>query len=225
MATHTNESMLGTTTAATQSPEKRRFEINNFTFWIGLVITAVIGSGIWLAIHIAEVPYDVDDISSLYTCLVIVFTLLYYSKSLHNKYDYFKQNAEREEARASEQLRLKKLHYTYDTADDWYLSPLETNRKNLRRVLEIGDGSAILAHLQQNRDDEEAILNVLNYFEYLSVLIQRDLVDSGALQDIFKTLFVEVYRNLEEYIKYRQRVRGPRIYKSFINVSSHWANS
>ncbi len=194
------------------------------TFWLALLITVVLGSIIWLVLYLCKIPLDVDDVTSIYTFCLLLFTLLFYSKSLHAKYNQYTLQQLRDEKREDERLRLEKLHYTYNVLDDWYMSPtLVVERKYASKAIEAGTPKQILDHLKDTPEDEDAVKSILNYFEYVSVLLDKELIEEQATQALFKSLFLHFNKHFRPYIEYRQRERGPRIFMAFVRIASKWA--
>jgi hypothetical protein len=69
----------------------------------------------------------------------------------------------------------------------------------------------------------ESYLNeVLNFFEEMSVWVEKDIIDENTLKDFYLTIIVRYYAVFEPWIQEKRRERGPRLFKSFENLYNRW---
>jgi len=190
-----------------------KISYSNLTFWISLLCTLVFGSIIWFYLEYSEIEYDIDDLTSIYTGFLILFTIFYYSRS--TCYDQELNN---------EEFRLKKLHYSYDVFDDFFLSPILIESQKVFGKINDDKIKDAKDYLLKNKDAGQQIRILLNYFEYISVLAENGLVEMTVAKDLFKTLFVESLNLLKPYIQYLQDNRSKRLYKSYCKIAENWSS-
>jgi len=165
---------------------------------------------------------EAKDVIALFTSGLVTTTLIYTAKNLRlnfeasqaklqfdsDKFDYEK-NAK------SEEIRRKKIEYSFQVCSQWY-SPAMAVHVELSRSFVRKHADKLRDHviadfvneLEENLESRRCVISVLNYFENISLLIFKELIDKEIMRDSFKTLFCEYYKVLKPYIIERQKQSG-----------------
>ena len=82
-----------------------------------------------------------------------------------------------------------------------------------------------MAFLEENQNLESEIVQVLNYFEHISLLIKKNHVDEEIIKDSFKTLFIRVYALTRNFIHHSQTQKSHTIWSEFVSTAKKWSNN
>jgi len=81
----------------------------------------------------------------------------------------------------------------------------------------------ILERLTKHSTEEEDIVRLLNFFEYMGQDIKLDVVDSNYLKDYFYSVVVSLYECFRKYIEYNQFDVCNRLkFCNFIYLAQRW---
>ncbi len=206
-------------------PDSVDFSISNWTLIVGLAITVIAVVVVFLCSLYFSFKFDFRDYATLFTCGVICTTLFYTAKNIRLTYEYHIQKLGAE----GDDKRLKKLELTIQISGEWFKSlseHVETARNFLKQSNLTPDGSvnvpAFVKSIEDNPNARKSLVVILNYFEYLSLLLKCELIDEQTLKGAFKTLFCEYFSRLKPYIDERQKA-SKRYLMHYEEVASKWS--
>ncbi len=105
---------------------------------------------------------------------------------------------------------------TFSTAVDWNKSPitdhiilLTKHQAEINVFIEKQDATLFwefLTNINKSYSLEvrSALAGILNYFEYVCIGIDKDLIDEAFVRDFFETIFLKYHEKYLFYIKFRR---------------------
>jgi hypothetical protein len=218
-----------------KKPDHWNLTIPNFTFYFGLLLTAIVLSAVIILSRYVDLKLEVRDYITLCTSGAICTTLAYHSKNVALTYQYHLeklaldiQKLESDKLKNEKDVERKKLEYTFYVSNDWFKSLSEcvqrsrvfiNNNRNNWHISNIPD---FISKIESNPEDRKALISVLNYFEYISLLIKNDLVHEETIKSFFKTVFCEYFSVLKPYIDERQKV-SRRYLLNYEEIALKWS--
>jgi len=219
-------------------PDDGNIKLNYKTLYIGSGVTIVgVLIFIWAANQTA-VKYEIRDILAMLTYGIVSTTLLYHAKNLKLNYDanqakleFDKSKFEEEKAIKLKEQKSNKIVYSFEATTLWFKPEMgkhvEVARKFLntnKKELNSGPIEVFKHKLNESIETRMAVTCVLNYFENLSVMIKRDILDEETIKSCFKSVFVDYYKALKRYIDEIQK-KSSRYLMNFEELAQKWEKS
>ncbi len=79
--------------------------------------------------------------------------------------------------------------------------------------------------IDEEPDREQNLTNVLNFFEEMALLINKGVIDEGVIEEIYHTVIVRCYSQLEPWIRELRSKRGERVYGDLKKLYERWSVS
>ncbi|TAM93881.1 MAG: DUF4760 domain-containing protein [Chitinophagaceae bacterium] len=206
------------------------------TIFLGIIITLLINLGVYYISRITGHTLQLRDYIALFSAGVVTTALVYTALGLKINYNvnreklmFDKEKFEYEKNQYIEIQNRKRREFAYQVSSNWFNNDFAECVQTARHFLKPLKGK--LNSHQEIEDYENAldadllvrksILSVLNYFEYVSILIEDQVIDEDAIKDAFKTLFCDYYKTLKSVIEHHQR-ENHRYFKNYACVSKRW---
>jgi Domain of unknown function (DUF4760) len=213
------------------SPDKAKFDfsINNVTFTVGLLITIAC----MVAAHFVAAHYnyglELRDYLSVFTCGIICTTLFYHSKNVVLTHRYHKEKLDFEKQKLIDENKRRKLEFSLLVTSEWFKPTVFDCADKARRFInsnksKLNNGVVFIEILDADIENRKAVIMVLNYFEHISLLIKKDLIEEDTVKDAFKTVFCDYYSSLKPYIEERQKKSG-RFLMNYEEIAMKWSKN
>lgn len=206
-------------------PDRIDFSITNKTLVFGLVLTVLVIVAVLLVSIYFDLIFEFRDYATLFTCGIICTTLFYTAKNMRLTYEFHVQKLSVD----LDEKKLKKIELTIQISSEWFKSlsdHVEVSRAFIKKFTLNPEGTidviAFVKSIEDNPNERKSLVVILNYFEYLSLLLKRDLVDEQTLKDAFKTVFCEYFLRLKPFIDERQKA-SRRYLLNYEEVASKWS--
>jgi len=128
---------------------------------------------------------------------------------------------------------------TYNTAVDWNKSPITdhiillTEHQDLMNpIIEKQDADLFWLFLTDRSKSyslpiRSALAGILNYFEYVSLGIEKGLIDESFVREFFETIFLKYYDKYLFYINFRRAENelSSKAWANFTKFAEKWRSS
>lgn len=183
---------------------------------VGLIAIFLLGVILFTLLTVFKSPFSIVDIMAYLTGSVAIVTLIHFSKSL-DQANTHNQNM----------LELSKNQYSFDVVAEAHKDNIKKSLNRLRQIekslnLSTIDTSKLMEYFGNNPEEEEEVVQVLNFFEHLSILIYRDQVSELIIKDSFKTLFIRTRVLFNGYMEYIHLNRSNTIWSNYITIATKW---
>ncbi|TAN12121.1 MAG: DUF4760 domain-containing protein [Chitinophagaceae bacterium] len=182
---------------------------------------------------------ELRDYIALFSAGVVTTALVYTALGLKINYNvniqklkFDKEKFEYEKNKYIEIQNRKRREFAYEVSSKWFNDGFADCVQTARHFLKPYKGK-LNSHEQietyENALDADlsirkSVLSVLNYFEYVSILIEDCVIDENAIKDAFKTLFCDYYKTLKSVIEHHQK-ENIRYFHNYAKVAKRWANA
>ncbi len=206
-------------------PDLLMIKSNFKTIWVGgiitIVLTALVALLSWLTGNWNTVP--LRDYVAVFTGGAITTTLFYHAKNLKNNFDANQEklnfDAQKFEYEKEEKIKasLKNKRLLSAEVCSWWFKPeMAVNVEKVRYFLKkyetrLKDHKPIrefIQALEKNHEDRQALISILNLFEYIALLLKNELADEELLNGAYKSIFCDYYDRLKRYIAIRRKKNG-----------------
>jgi len=223
--------------------ERLQFVINNKTFWSVTLISIILTTLFFVVVHYGfkSVNFNIIDIIQVFSTLILVMSLFFYSKIFIQTNEKHDELLEFEKSRfrydqniRNENNNIKKLQYSFEITENWHKPEMAkmVNRSKMflmeweKHINDGGENDPRKFNDKLNEDPKNrtALIAVLNYFEHICILIEEDFADEKAVKKAFSHLFKLYLLKTENYIKHRQETENSKsIYVNFLKYALKWA--
>lgn len=219
--------------------EKWNWKGNNKTFWIGILLSLLLTIITYFVLNSLNSPYEIRDLVAIFTGLIIVTTLFFYSKIYSQNFEkheeilqFEREKFEYQKSIREENINIRKLKYSFEITGEWhrpnraiYLQKIKLFFNTIRNSDgSLKSGKEFDKEINLTADTRTALMSILNYFEHVCILIEEDFADEEAIKKAFKHIFNLFLTETEDYIKYRQtKEKSKSIYKNFLKYSLKWS--
>ena len=163
-----------------------------------LIVILIVGAILFFILYQFNYNIVVTDVAAYLTGSIAIVTLVNFSKSIDKVNEFHEKT-----------LKVNKDQYSFNVVAEIHKDYIKDSFRAFRNMdaklslsnLPVKD---LLNHFKNNPNDEGNMLQVLNYFEHVSLLIIRQQVDEKIIKDSFKTLFIRVHMLSKNYIEYKQ---------------------
>lgn len=227
-----------TDTSAIKNPDELIIKSNFRTIWIGGIITTVTTGLlvfiVWLSGNWGNVL--LRDYIAVFTGGVIATTLFYHAKNLRNNFDANQQRLAFErmlhqQDRKDKEVEAEKKRKIFASAIcSWWFKPdmapyVEQARcflnKYENKLKDHHPFKEFILALDKNPTNRQALISILNLFEYIAIVIKYGLADEEILKKAFKTSFCDYYERLKRYIMWRRK-KSPFYYINYEELAKKW---
>lgn len=182
----------------------------------GLITIFLFGFFLFVSLFLLGIPFSLVDIMAYLTGSVAIVTLIHFSNSL-DQVNIHNQNM----------LELNKNQYSFDVVAEAHKDTIKEALNTLRQLernlnLSTISTNKLMLHFKNNSKEEEDVVQVLNYFEHLSILICSEQVSEQIIKDSFKTLFVRVRVLFKGYMEHIHLSRSNTIWSNYISIATKW---
>lgn len=205
------------------------------TLYVGAIATICLIVAFCIVAKCCNISYEIRDLISMLTCGIVITALIYSAKSLklnfesnNEKLEFDKKKFEEEKELRNEELKRQKDKYTLEVSAIWFKPEMadnvETSRSFLRTNKEkllSGPIIEMITELDNNQEARKAVVCILNFFENLSLLIKREIVDEESLKACFKTVFIDYFKVMRRYIDEIQKTSS-RYLMNYEEVAKRW---
>lgn len=190
--------------------------------YIGLALIIIGGLITFYFLNKSNISFGLLEIIAYVTGATATLTLMYHAFNLENQILTQENNT-----------RILKSKYTYDVISKWNEVPMTqsaTKTMNLikdpDRAKELDDPAKLkefdsFLNQKENVEMKRDLLLVLNYFETIAIMVERDHIDSNIIKSSFRTVFTEYYTRLKHFIDYKQN-SAPRTWCSYEKLVKTW---
>lgn len=204
--------------------------------WIGGGITLIVLIILFVVDKTNHLQIQLSNYLQLFSCGAVTTGLVYTAIALQYNYlshmerlTFDLQNILKKEEREDAILRTQKVQLTFEITSEWFKGTMAVNVEKSRRFLQpFKDTLHEQEHfhrfkkiLEEQEDERRSLMSILNYFENISLLLERDIIDEDCTKDAFKAVFGTYYRALKPYIDDIQR-DNPRYFKSYVKIANSW---
>ena len=186
---------------------------------LAVLIIGIILMGFYLNYRL-NIP--VDKVAPIVTGGFVIITLFFSALT----YEYNSSKTQRETEYARRIL-------TYNTAVEWHKPPIVTYMSTITKyALDIEkftnkkdiDGFWNYLLLPENLEVRAAISSIFNYFESISLGIEKKLIDEEFVRQFFDSLFSDFYKEYGFYIDFRREKidKDQEAWRRFTNFAVKW---
>jgi|GEM_PF-3127948 hypothetical protein len=184
-----------------------------------LAAIPLLGTLLFYILHRLEVPFGVTEIIAFGTACVALLTLINFSRNIDIIQNHHLKS-----------LEISKNQYSFNIVAESHKDYIARSFKAFRELDKKLDLAKLpidklLAFLEENQNLESEIVQVLNYFEHISLLIKKNHVDEEIIKDSFKTLFIRVYALTRNFIHHSQTQKSHTIWSEFVSTAKKWSNN
>lgn len=178
----------------------------------------IFGGGVLLfsILYLLNYSFDIVDITAYLTGAVAVITLINFSKGIDNINEYNEKT-----------LKVNKDQYSFNVVAEMHKDYMRNSLRSFREInknmpLSETTIEQLLDYFKKNSDDEANMVQVLNYFEHISLLIKWRQVEEKIIKGSLKTLFVNTHLLTEAYIRFKQTEVSSTIWCNYTNLAKKW---
>jgi hypothetical protein len=191
--------------------------IIRYRYPICILVALAIGC-LWFFLYLNK-SWAAKDASQICTGFFIVITLFF--AALNFEFANSKMQKDKESAREL---------LTYNTATEWYKSPLKDYQKTSIGFETAFASSAInrfpeyfkdFINNPKNIDYKESLKGILNHFETVAIGIYKNLIDKDFMREFYRHIFHTYYVDYYFYIEL-QRSNNKKIWINFTNLVEEW---
>lgn len=206
------------------------------TIVLGIVITLAINVSTYFLSQVFGFELQFRDYIALFSAGIVTTALIYTAIGLKINYNvnmqklaFDKKKFEYEKNRYDETLKRKRREFAYQISSDWFHDGMSTCVQKARAFVKphkdklnsYAEVKAFDEELDKDLEVRKSLLSVLNYFEYVSILILDNVIDENAIKDAFKTVFCDYYKTLQGFIEYHQK-ESQRYYSHYVKIAKSW---
>lgn len=222
-----------------QNLDTSQIKFKYSTLYWGALVTIIFTTIFIFVANNYNISYEIRDVVAILTCGLVSTTLVYHAKNLRLNYEVNKAKIDFDKLKYTEEKISKekdteksKTLYSFQVSSLWFkpdmANHVELSRKFLREHADkLKDHipiSEFISELENNIEARKAVICILNYFENISLLIKKDLVDEECIKLCFKTLFVDYLKLLRKYIDEIQK-ESKRFLMNYEDIAKKWAIS
>lgn len=194
-----------------------RIRINYLIF--GLIFVVALGFFIFYFLYFKKgLEVKMVEVMAYATGSIAILTLVYRALNLETVNFYQKEN-----------LRVTKNQYSFEVISKVHsldmgetIAVLRLLKDEQSNCLEEKNIKDFLTYLDENPDIRTKLSMLLNYFEHISLLVEKNHVDENIIKSAFKTLFTSTYSLLKFYIDERQLTHR-RSWIKYEELAKKWA--
>ncbi len=184
-----------------------------------LIVILALGFAIFYFLYYSRgEEVKITDVMAYLTGSVAIVTLLYHII-----------NMEWQDKNQKDSLKLRRHQYTYDVISRLtdpkmgeYLSILAEIKDHHIDKLKEKNIQEFMDFLKENNDKRIKLVVLINLFEQISILVEKNHVEEYIVKEALKTLFTDAYSMLRAYINERQ-VAHRRNWIHFEELSVRWS--
>lgn len=186
---------------------------------LGLVFVLVGGFFIFYFLYYErKITIEMIDIMSYAAGSIGILTLIYYSLNLESIHYFHSQN-----------LKIRINQYSFEVISKVYefkmaetLAVLKLLKSEQAENLKEKNIKDFTKYLDENVDIRTKLSLLLNYFEHISLLVEKEHVDEKIIKSAFKTMFTSSYSLLKFFIDEKQSTHRTTWIK-FENLAKKWS--
>ena len=181
-----------------------------------LIAVVFFGFLVFSLCYFFDLYFGITEIIAYLTGSVALLTLINFS----NNIDLIQNHHLRT-------LEINRNQYSFNIIAESHKNDIANSFKIFRKLdleLDLSQLSiaTLLNYLKKNPNDESEIIQLLNYFEHISLLIKWQHVDEEIIKDSFKTLFLKVYALSKNYINHVQSRNSSSVWTEFESLAIKW---
>ncbi len=124
-------------------------------------------------------------------------------------------------------LEINRNQYSFSIIAEGHKDYIARSFEVLRRLdkqhgLAVMTIEKLMDYFDENPDDEREVIQVLNYFEHISLLIKKKHVDEIIIKDSYRSLFIRTHSLTEKYIKKVQTEKSHTIWSEYEKTVENW---
>lgn len=170
--------------------------------WIGGSITLLILAVLFGIDKANHLQIQLSNYLQLFSCGAVTTGLVYTAIALQynhlshrERLEFDRQNILKKEEREDVILRTQKIQLTFEITSEWFKGTMAVNVEKSRRFLhpfkdmlhEQEHFRLFKNRLEEQEDERRSLTSILNYFENISLLLERGIIDEYCTKDAFKS--------------------------------------
>lgn len=191
-------------------------KVSHKKLWIGFICTLI---AIILYLYFKFPVFDIKDFMAILTGGVVVTTLLYHAENLHlnKEVNIAKIVTDRKvialnligEWHKPDMMKLTIM------SKDFFDKHLATPNKQ-SNIIDI-------LHKEGNEEQRLSVITILNFFEKVSLAVEKEAADEAILKDFFKSLFKIYFFRTKELIDLRRKeYQDTTVFIKFETINKKW---
>ncbi len=181
-----------------------------------LIALVLVGFVLFSFLHYLKIPFEITDVIAFIAAGVALFTLINFSRNIDIIQNHHKSS-----------LEINKNQYSFSIIAEGHKDYIARSFEALRRIdKELGLAqitiSDLMNYFNNNPNDEREVIQVLNYFEHISLLIKKNHVDEDIIRDSYRSLFIRTHSLSEKYIRHVQTEKSHTIWSEYEKVAKEW---
>jgi hypothetical protein len=182
-------------------------------------IAIIFGAFFFSDDYFKSMPYftNTTDYLLYFTCTIAITTFLHHVSSLASLREHH-----------NEIMSLKKYQFTADVCHrvssveiNDALQIMNTINKRRNEFFKGNNVEKFLDFLKEEEKNRRNLLMLLNYFEYVSVLVNKNHIDELTTKDYIGTIFLNTEEVLRPYIHYRSD-DDHKAWSEFSTLTKKW---
>lgn len=194
------------------------FKIDNYKRITRYSLIALVLVGVLLFYFLSrfKIPFEITDVIAFLAAGVALFTLINFSRNIDIIQNHHLKS-----------LEINRNQYSFSIIAEGHKDYIARSFEVLRRLdkqhgLAVMTIEKLMGYFDENPDDEREVIQVLNYFEHISLLIKKEHVDEIIIKDSYRSLFIRTHSLTEKYIKKVQTEKSHTIWSEYEKTVENW---
>ena len=194
------------------------FKIDNYKRITRYSLIALLLVGVLLFYFLSrfKIPFEITDVIAFLAAGVALFTLINFSRNIDIIQNHHLKS-----------LEINRNQYSFSIIAEGHKDYIARSFEVLRRLdkqhgLAVMTIEKLMGYFDENPDDEREVIQVLNYFEHISLLIKKEHVDEIIIKDSYRSLFIRTHSLTEKYIKKVQTEKSHTIWSEYEKTVENW---
>lgn len=194
------------------------FKIDNYKriTRYSLIALALVGVLLFYFLFLFKIPFKITDVIAFVAAGVALFTLINFSRNIDIIQNHHLKS-----------LEINKNQYSFSIIAEGHKDYIARSFEVLRRVdkqhrLAVMTINQLMHYFDENPNDEREVIQILNYFEHISLLIKKNHVDESIIKDSYRSLFIRTHSLTEKYIKKVQTEKSHTIWSEYEKTALKW---
>lgn len=180
-----------------------------------LIAIVLFGLILFLILHKLNYSFGVVEVTAYLTGTIAIVTLINFSHSIDKVNEHHEQT-----------LKVNKDQYSFNVVAEIHKDYIKKSLQAFRHMnekLSLADlpVKKLTDHFKDHPEDESHMVQVLNYFEHVSILIKWNQVEEKILKATFKTLFIRTRLLTKNYIELKQK-DSHTLWSNYVKAAKRW---